>query len=85
MKRIIFLILILCFPLICFGIEYEVVGTDSDGNRVYGEVDVDQWDGKGYIQSEKELDGKKVYVEWSEDGKLEGYDENGNSYKFELK
>ncbi len=85
MKRTIFLILILCFPLVCFGIDYEITGTDSDGNTVSGKVDVDQWDGKGYIYSEKELGGKKVYVEWSEEGKLRGYDEYGQTYNFDFK
>ena len=59
-KVILVLIFTLCFPLICFGIEYEVSGSDKNGNHVYGEVDVDQWDGEGYVQSENELNEKCI-------------------------
>ena len=45
MKKTIFLIIILCLPLVCFGVEYEITGTDSKGNKVNGKVDIDQWRG----------------------------------------
>lgn len=84
MIRIVFLIFILSFPLICFGIEYEVSGSDKNGNHVYGEVDVDQWEGEGYIRIANELQEKKIYVEWTEKGELKGHDEYGNYYELKL-
>jgi hypothetical protein len=84
-KVILVLIFTLCFPLICFGIEYEVSGSDKNGNHVYGEVDVDQWEGEGYIHAENELQEKKIHVDWTEKGELKGYDEFGNHYELKMK
>ena len=62
--------------------NYDIDGYDEDGNYVYGNVDMDNGYGSGYIYTE---DGDEVYIdlEWYDYGQMEGYDENGVYYELE--
>ena len=66
-----------------YNYNYDVVGYDSYGNYVYGNIDVYDGDGDGYIYDE---DGNEIfiYVEWVEYGVLEAYDEFGEYYELEV-
>lgn len=63
--------------------NYDVRGSDENGNSVSGNIDIDGKYGTGTIEdengNEKELD-----VEWIDYGKLEGTDEDGNTYDLEV-
>jgi len=63
--------------------NYDVSGYSDSGEYVYGEIDVDQSGGDGYIYDEN---GDEVYidVEWTGKGELEGYDSDGNYYELEV-
>ncbi|MBI4683911.1 MAG: hypothetical protein HY755_01805 [Nitrospirae bacterium] len=84
MKRIVIaFVIILILPIICFSYDYDVSGTDSDGNQVSGNIEVDQNGGDGYIETD-EGEEKHIDVDWTGKGKLEGYDEDGNYYELEV-
>lgn len=63
--------------------NYDVNGSDYDGNSVSGNVDVKGKYGSGTIEDE---DGntKDVDVEWIDYGTLEATDEDGNTYELEV-
>ncbi|MCO6462726.1 MAG: hypothetical protein J5I52_01120 [Saprospiraceae bacterium] len=63
--------------------NYDISGWDENGNSVYGNIDIQGKYGSGYILDE---DGNEKYidVEWVDYGVLEGTDEDGNSYEFEV-
>jgi hypothetical protein len=69
-------------PLISFGSEYIIVGSDSNGNYYYGEVKVERGKGTGHIKSE-EGESKKIDLERTEKVIFTGYDEDGNYYELE--
>lgn len=73
----------LSFPLVCFSYDYDVSGYDDSGNYIYGDVDVDQSGGDGYIYLE-DGEEKHIDVDWTGKGELEGYDEDGNYYELEV-
>lgn len=83
MKYFLLVIFILLTPLICFSYDYDVSGYDSDGSYVYGDVEVDQGGGDGYIYT-KDGEEKHIDVDWTGKGELEGYDEDGNYYELEV-
>lgn len=83
MKRFVILLLLLFLPVICFGFEYDINGYDNEGNYVYGELDVDHKGAYGYIYTQ-DGESKRVNLEWTEKGYLEGYDEDGNYYDLQL-
>jgi hypothetical protein len=84
MKRILIaFVLVLFSPIICFSYDYDVSGTNSDGNSVYGNVEVNQNGGDGYIYTD-DGEEKHIDVDWTGKGKLEGYDEDGNYYELEV-
>lgn len=60
--------------------NYDVSGTDYDGNGVYGNIDMQGKYGSGYVENDN---GEEIYldVEWVDYGVLEGIDEDGNSYE----
>ncbi len=79
---IIFLITLL-FPMISFGSEFIIVANDPDGNYYYGEVEISQGQGSGYIQN-KEGESKQIDIEKTDKGIYIGYDEEGNYYELEF-
>lgn len=79
---VIILLIIVLFPLISFGSEYIIVGNDPDGNYYYGEVEIRQGQGSGYIQNE-EGESKKIDIEMTDKGIYIGYDEDGYYYELE--
>lgn len=85
MKYFLLSIFILLTPLMCFGYDYdyEVSGADESGNFVYGDVEVDQYGGDGYIYTE-DGEGRHIDVDWTGYGELDGYDEEGNYYQLEV-
>lgn len=62
--------------------DYDVSGYDDEGNYVYGEVEMDDKYGYGYVYDEN---GNDIYldVEWQGKDELEGTDENGITYNLE--
>ena len=75
---------LLSFPLISISADYGVTGNGDEG-YVYGEVDAKSGskDVDGYLYNEN---GDEVYFsgEWSGNGEIEGYDENGNYIELEV-
>ncbi len=63
--------------------NYDVSGYNSNGDYVYGEVDVDQSGGDGYVYDENG-DGIYIDVDWIGKGELEGYGSDGNYYELEV-
>ncbi len=63
--------------------NYDVSGYNYNGDYVYGEVDVDQSGGDGYVYDEN---GDEIYidVDWIGKGELEGYGSDGNYYELEV-
>jgi len=63
--------------------NYDIYGSDENGNSAYGNIDISGKYGSGYIEDE---DGNEKYidVEWVDYGILEGVDEDGNTYEFEV-
>ncbi len=70
--------------LIAQDYEYEVEGYGDDG-YVYGEIEANRGerDVEGYIYDE---DGNEKYFEgeWTGNGEIEGYDEDGNYIELEV-
>lgn len=63
--------------------NYAVSGYNSSGDYVYGEIEVDQSGGNGYIYND-EGDEVNIDVDWTGYGTLEGYDYEGNYYELEV-
>ncbi len=59
--------------------SYRVEGEDEDGTYVEGSVNTRGITGKGYVTTE---DGDHYWIvtEWTEDGELLGFDNEGNTY-----
>lgn len=62
--------------------NYDICGYDEDGNYVSGNVDIDEY-GDGYVVDEYGNE-KYIEVEWVDWGVMEGYDEDGVYYEFEV-
>ena len=62
--------------------NYDISGYDEDGNYVSGNVDIDEY-GEGYIEDEYGNE-KYVEVKWVDYGVMEGYDEDGIYYEFNV-
>ncbi|WP_395054957.1 hypothetical protein [Flavobacterium sp.] len=64
--------------------NYDVLGNDSNGNEVYGTINVEDKYGEGIIiNTDKEE--IEIEVEWIGYGKLKGTDKIGNEYDLEVK
>lgn len=63
--------------------NYDISGSDENGNSVYGNIDIQGKYGTGYIEDEDGNE-KSIDVEWVDYGVLEGTDEDGNSFEFEV-
>ena len=63
--------------------NYDISGSDADGNTIYGNIDITDKFGSGTIQDEYGNE-KYIDVEWVDYGILEGVDEDGNYYEFEI-
>jgi len=65
-----------------YSYNYDVSGYGDSGD-VYGNIDIQDKYGEGYIYNE---DGEEVWVqvEWVDYGVLEAYDENDNFYELEV-
>lgn len=63
--------------------EYDVSGTDSDGNEVTGTISVDGKYGSGTITNNNG-ETIEVEVEWVGKGELNATDENGNEYQLQV-
>jgi len=63
--------------------NYDINGTDQDGNSISGNIDINGKYGSGTVQDE---DGNEKYIdaEWVEYGVLEVTDEDGNTYEMEV-
>ena len=63
--------------------DYNVSGYKDDGSYIYGDVNVTSSGGDGYVYKDN---GESVYVtvDWVGKGMLEGYDDNGEYYEFEV-
>lgn len=66
-----------------YGYNYDVSGTDDNGNSVEGNIDIQGKYGSGVITNTEgeEVD---VDVEWDDYGVLVAEDEAGNSYDLEV-
>lgn len=64
--------------------NYDVLGNDSDGNEVYGTINIEDKYGEGIIinTNKEELE---IKVEWISYRKLKGTDKIGNEYNLEVK
>lgn len=62
--------------------NYDIEGYSYDGDYVYGNIDITDKYGDGYIYDEWGNE-KYIEVEWVDYGVLEGYDEDGNYYELE--
>ena len=64
--------------------NYDVLGNDSDGNEVYGTINIEDKYGEGIIinPDKEEIE---IEVEWIGQGKLKGTDKIGNEYDLEVK
>jgi hypothetical protein len=63
--------------------NYEVVGTDSNENKVEGNIIIDADKGAGIIiKNDEEIE---IQVKWIGRGKLKGIDKNSNEYTLEVK
>lgn len=63
--------------------HYDVVGTDSNGNEITGEVDMDGQYGNGLLHDSDDNE-IEVSVEWVAKGELSGEDSEGNVYELEV-
>lgn len=63
--------------------NYDITGSDENGNSVYGNIDIEGKYGGGYIEDDYGNE-KYIEVEWVDYGVLEGVDEDGNYYEFEV-
>jgi len=63
--------------------NYDISGSDENGNSVYGNVDIQGRSGSGYIEDDYGNQ-KDIEVEWIDYGVLEGTDEDGNAYELEV-
>ncbi len=65
-----------------YGFNYDVSGSDENGDSVYGSVDTQGKYGDGYIYDDY---GNEIYVEteWVDYGVIEATDEYGNTYELE--
>ena len=66
-----------------YNYNYDINGSDQDGNNVTGNIDINGKYGTGTITDEDGNE-KAVDVEWVNRGALEGTDEDGNSYNLEV-
>ena len=66
-----------------YNYNYDVSGYDEYGNYVYGNIDIQDNSGEGYIYDEFD---NEIYieVEWDGYGSLEGYDDEGVYYELEV-
>jgi len=60
--------------------NYDVEGSDENGNGITGNVDMRGKYGSGTIEDE-DGDEKEVDVEWVGYGEMEATDEDGNTYE----
>ncbi|MET3981138.1 hypothetical protein ABIB62_003785 [Mucilaginibacter sp. UYP25] len=63
--------------------NYDVEGSDDNGKSVTGNISVSGKYGTGTITDE-DGDEQDIDVEWVDYGKLEGTDENNNTYELEV-
>lgn len=63
--------------------NYDVNGTDYDGNDISGNISVSGKYGEGTIE-DANGDERDVEVEWVRYGVLEATDEDGNTYELEV-
>ncbi len=63
--------------------NYDINGTDQDGNSVAGNIDISGKYGSGTIQDEDGNE-KSIDAEWVDYGVLEVTDEDGNTYEMEV-
>lgn len=63
--------------------NYDVSGTNAEGNEVTGNIDIEGKYGRGTIE---DTDGNEieVEVEWIDYGKLKATDKDGNEYELEV-
>jgi hypothetical protein len=63
--------------------NYDVIGFDSKGNEVTGNISIEGKEGIGYLL-DKNQNKIKVTVEWTDHGKLKAIDNHSNQYKLEV-
>lgn len=66
-----------------YSYNYDINGYDVDGNFVEGNIDILGKYGEGYIIDE-EGNERYINVEWVDWGVMEGTDDDGNTYEFEV-
>lgn len=59
---------------------YEVFGTDANGNKVTGVIEIEGRNGTGVLEDANQKP-HKIEVEWVGYGLLNATDENGNEYE----
>lgn len=66
-----------------YGYNYDVIGTDENGNEVIGNIDTQGKYGSGVIV---DSNGEEVEIdtEWIDNGVMEAQDANGNMYELEV-
>lgn len=63
--------------------NYDINGTDEEGNTVSGNIDISGKYGSGTIQDEDGNE-KSIDAEWVDYGVLEVTDEDGNTYEMDV-
>ena len=62
---------------------YEVFGTDANGNKVTGVIEIEGRTGTGVLEDANQKP-HKIEVEWVGYGLLNATDENGNEYELKV-
>ncbi|WP_310378207.1 hypothetical protein [Flavobacterium sp.] len=60
--------------------NYDIVGTNEDGNQITGSIIIKGKSGAGKIEDDKGNE-YEIEVEWYDYGKLKGVDENGITFE----
>lgn len=63
--------------------NYDVIGFDSNGNEVTGNISIEGKEGIGYLFDTNQ-NKIKVIVEWTGHGKLKAIDNDNNQYELEV-
>ncbi|WP_298303749.1 hypothetical protein [Flavobacterium sp.] len=63
--------------------NYDVIGFDSKGNEVTGNISIEGKEGIGYLFDTNQ-NKIKVIVEWTGHGKLKAIDNHNNQYELEV-
>tara|TARA_B100001029_G_C15022489_1_gene431477 strand:- start:31 stop:546 length:516 start_codon:yes stop_codon:yes gene_type:complete len=61
----------------------DVSGYDENGDYFYGIIDISDNGGEGYLEGDDGVE-RYIYLDWSGQGILDGYDDDGTYYEMEI-